>query len=345
MAIRNAVDRGLVGPAILTLAVQTADQASFAGKSVLVSSFRNEAPYVLEFVAHHKMLGFDEIIIASNDCTDGTDLILAALDRMGIIRHLVSTPTSADAPQQFAYRLMQSTFPIDTAEWLMVLDSDELLNIHVGEGKLADLIQRQTPETDVCMVNWACFGASGHQRWQNGLSAMTFQHRLFSGHSENGMVKSLTRHPGRWREIGNHHLFAAKTATEFTIGFWAGQWQMTVNSDAMVRGALNFVSPGNNCHRIAQVNHYATRTRDCFELRKSRGSGVSLLGKENRRHVDAYFKRMSSGGRPDQSILRYQPAFLEVYNAIAAQPDVALAVQAGLESYGRAIDQYWQTKD
>ena len=56
--------------------------------TVLLSSFRNEAPFVLEFVAHHKVLGFDQIIIASNDCTDGTVQILDALQAMGVIRHM-----------------------------------------------------------------------------------------------------------------------------------------------------------------------------------------------------------------------------------------------------------------
>mgnify|MGYP002652033994 CR=1 FL=1 len=48
---------------------------------VLVTSMRDEGPYALEFVAHHRAVGFDRIFIASNDCRDGTDLLLDALDR------------------------------------------------------------------------------------------------------------------------------------------------------------------------------------------------------------------------------------------------------------------------
>ena len=48
-------------------------------RHVLLSSMKDEGPFVLEFVAHHRVLGFDAIHIASNDCTDGTDLLLDVL--------------------------------------------------------------------------------------------------------------------------------------------------------------------------------------------------------------------------------------------------------------------------
>ena len=52
---------------------------------VLLSSMRDEGPFALEFVAHHRAIGFDRLFIASNDCRDGTDLLLDALDAAGAI--------------------------------------------------------------------------------------------------------------------------------------------------------------------------------------------------------------------------------------------------------------------
>src|SRR5699024_4672828 len=47
-----------------------------ASGHVLMCSMRDEGPFALEFVAHHRAIGFDRIFIASNDCRDGTDLLL-----------------------------------------------------------------------------------------------------------------------------------------------------------------------------------------------------------------------------------------------------------------------------
>lgn len=37
----------------------------------LMSCVKDEGPFVVEFVAHHLVLGFDRIMMASNDCSDG----------------------------------------------------------------------------------------------------------------------------------------------------------------------------------------------------------------------------------------------------------------------------------
>ncbi|MBL4751427.1 MAG: glycosyltransferase family 2 protein [Amylibacter sp.] len=40
---------------------------------------KNEGPYLLEWVAHHKALGFDHIVVCTNDCEDFTVEILKCL--------------------------------------------------------------------------------------------------------------------------------------------------------------------------------------------------------------------------------------------------------------------------
>ena len=45
------------------------------GKTGVIACAKDEAPWLLEWIAHYKSLGFDEIAIATNDCSDGTDEI------------------------------------------------------------------------------------------------------------------------------------------------------------------------------------------------------------------------------------------------------------------------------
>tara|TARA_R110002074_G_scaffold269101_3_gene441049 strand:- start:81 stop:341 length:261 start_codon:yes stop_codon:yes gene_type:complete len=55
-------------------------------KTQLISCVKDEAVFMLEWVAHHHLLGFDDICIYTNDCTDGTVALLSALEDAGYCR-------------------------------------------------------------------------------------------------------------------------------------------------------------------------------------------------------------------------------------------------------------------
>lgn len=38
----------------------------------VVTSMKDEGPYLLEWVAYHRAIGFTDIVVAANDCSDGT---------------------------------------------------------------------------------------------------------------------------------------------------------------------------------------------------------------------------------------------------------------------------------
>lgn len=316
-------------------------QAAMDGQTVLVSSFRNEAPFVLEFVAHHKVLGFDHIVIASNDCTDGTAEILAALDEMGVIRHVPCVPPPKITPQHHAYAEIRRRLPIDAAEWLMILDADEFLNIHAGSGRLSDLIAAQAEDTDLVLINWACFGTSGHHHWTNDPTCLRFTHRLRTL-SGAGLVKGLIHCPKDWRQLSNHHPYAHKGTGPLRVAFAAGLWSEDIPADAMTFGAYRNVKPQVGSFRIAQINHYATRTEDSFDLRRARGRGAGLTGKANDRHNEDYFRRMSAGTFLDDTIFRYADAVSALMAEYRRNPRLSQALDAGLRHYEAEIARYWQ---
>ena len=53
-----------------------------------VTTMKNEAPFMLEWVAHNQAIGFDSFLIYTNDCDDGTDDIARRLDALGIASHV-----------------------------------------------------------------------------------------------------------------------------------------------------------------------------------------------------------------------------------------------------------------
>ena len=313
-------------------------------KTVLLSCFRNEAPFVLEFVAHHKVLGFNQIVIASNDCTDGTVEILDALDAMGVIRHLPCVPSPNITPQHFAYAQARKIMDVDAADWLMILDADELLNVHVGDGLLADLIAAQDANTDLVLINWATFGAGGHERWANQPSSQRFveRARTFVGTAQ---VKSLIRHPKAWKQLSNHHPYGHTGGKPLHIAFAGGLWTENIAAESMAFGTHRNVKARVSTFSIAQINHYATRTVDSFPLRRARGRGAGLLGKVNDRHTDDYFRRVSRGSFLDDTISRYAEAVAALMADYRKDQRLANALANGLDLYEAEISRYWQAHD
>lgn len=52
---------------------------------------RNEGQFILEWVAYFRTLGFDEILVMTNDCDDGSDKMLDRLEKMGELMHIDNT--------------------------------------------------------------------------------------------------------------------------------------------------------------------------------------------------------------------------------------------------------------
>ena len=62
-----------------------------------------------------------------------------ALDAAGAVTHHRSTLAPRDIPQHAAYAAMRKAHGLDRAEWLMVLDADEFLDVTTGAGRVQDL--------------------------------------------------------------------------------------------------------------------------------------------------------------------------------------------------------------
>ncbi len=52
-------------------------------RAVAVLTVRNEGSFLIEWLAHHRACGFSDFLVFSNDCTDGTDLMLDRLAALG----------------------------------------------------------------------------------------------------------------------------------------------------------------------------------------------------------------------------------------------------------------------
>ena len=53
-----------------------------------IVTLRNEAAFLLEWLAHHRAVGFTDFLFFSNNCQDGTDNMLDQLQAAGLVTHV-----------------------------------------------------------------------------------------------------------------------------------------------------------------------------------------------------------------------------------------------------------------
>lgn len=155
---------------------------------------KNEAPYLIEWLAHHRLMGVTRFFVADNVSTDGTSELLAGLARLGLVDVLKYPTTPGIKPQLPAYRVMCETMVCDV-DWLAFIDADEFL---WPTGEFADLPQylahaSRDPALGAIGLNWAVYGSDGALRFDPERVTVRFPRRGEPGFSENHHIKSIAR--------------------------------------------------------------------------------------------------------------------------------------------------------
>ena len=109
-------------------------------RALAVLTVRNEGAFLLEWLAHHRAVGFTDFLILSNACDDPTAEMLAHLDAQGLVHHLPNDGPHEGGVQWAGLKRADGHRVVREVDWILTLDIDEFVNIHLGQGTLADLI-------------------------------------------------------------------------------------------------------------------------------------------------------------------------------------------------------------
>jgi len=311
---------------------------------VLMSCMKDEGPFVLEFVAHHLVLGFDRLLIASNDCRDGTDALLDALHAAGHVRHLRNVLAPGDIPQHAGYDRLRARFGLEGVEWLMMLDADEFLAVSVGDGTVQALTAGVPDGVDIVALNAMTFGTVAGAVWQPDRVCARFTHRLPLTDKINGAVKSLTRAPRRFRGIHNHHMVGYRGEAPLQVMRADGS-VFELPRDVPLWTRLRALPVEEIRHDRAHYNHYAIKTYDSFAARRDRGRGaVARTAVQSTpqplRHSEAYFEARAKARVFDDRIAVYAARVEAKMAAILADPAVALAQARAEAGYAALVAPY-----
>ncbi|MEM8623935.1 MAG: glycosyltransferase family 2 protein [Pseudomonadota bacterium] len=146
----------------------------------IAAIFKDEAPYLEEWIAFHAMLGVRAFYFYDNGSTDGSAEMLDA-GGFGVAVHRIPWISfdGMHAAQHFAHAHMLTNFGADY-RWVAFIDVDEFLMPVEGESLPASL--ERFAHLPCVSLPWICFGPNGHRARPEGLVIENYTERAALPH-------------------------------------------------------------------------------------------------------------------------------------------------------------------
>lgn len=236
--------------------------AEAAARRLIITTMRNEAPFILEWLAYHRLIGFTDFLIFSNDCSDGTDAMLDRLDHLGLITHVPNPRKGKKTVQWQALGRAWNMPVVKKADWILITDVDEFVVINTGAGHLDDLFAAR-PQAGAFVLSWRMFGSNGLTRFDPAPIM-----RQFTRAAPEAMIwpwravqfKTLFRKSPLIEKLGVHRPKSATTQD------WVDD-----NGDPVGRLGGTLLTSTAPRYGLAQINHYALGSVEGFLVKVDRG--------------------------------------------------------------------------
>jgi hypothetical protein len=256
-------------------------------KTILVASVKNECPYLLEFVAHYRLLGFDEVLVVTNDNTDETLTLLEPLQAAGFLRYIAHSVPPTDAPLRNANRLAMKYVRANAPDaFVYVADADEFL-ILPQDATIGDYLRRFPDATCICF-NWKFYGSDGHVERPKGLVMSAYTRRAEDEFREHRTLKSMFRVEPNLSGFGSH--FPYHDNLEGVIYQYADGVKFPASQiyDKPHQGWSRVT------YELAAVNHYGIKSLSEYRLKQARGRGAVNSMSSRTRYNDEYFEKFDN---------------------------------------------------
>ena len=230
-----------------------------------VTCMRNEAPYCLEWIAHHRAAGVSDFLIYTHDCDDGTP---ALLDLLPDVTHVPFRPNADKSVQWQAMRLADQHDLVKAADWVLFFDCDEFLCLQAPLRTFDDLLASVPLSTDAIALPWRLFGANRRDVFDDQLTVKRFTSAapepffLPAGH----FFKTLFR-PKAFQKIGVHRPKGkgSHQAVWNFAGIHPAPDDFAENDNRINLFGLVQSPP------LARLNHYSLRSAAEFMVKRGRG--------------------------------------------------------------------------
>ncbi len=305
-------------------------QAPPTGRTLIVTCMKNEGPFILEWLAYHRMIGVDDFLVYTNDCDDGTDALLDALQACGIVQRRDNPfRETGGKPQQSALLAADDEALVQNAGWIISMDVDEFINVHVGGGRLPDLYDA-VGEAGLISLTWRLFGNCDVDAFEDRPIVEQFTrcapHLIRRPHQAWGF-KTLFRNQGLFKGIGVHRprgylggtpLWVNGSGQPMPARFYKEGWRSGVDSYG---------------YDLVTLNHYAVRSVESFLVKRDRGR----VNHVSRDQGEAYWFRMNNNDESDLSIQRHAFALEQGINDLKALPEIGALHEACVSAHRAKI--------
>lgn len=285
---------------------------------LVVTPTRNEGPFLLEWVAWYKMLGFGDILVLSNDCTDHSPQMLELLARHGWLAHQPHLPDAGKPAFNSAFRAARSHPLVASADWMLICDIDEFLVFKGGDGTVQGFIGDEPPDVAGIAIHWKTFGTSGRQIWQDGLVHRLFTKAAPKDHDANLFFKSLVHKPRRFRRFMSHSPKRFRGEWGSPPNVWINSAGELLNDFVPGKDPIQRTDPELVSHSNAQINHYIIRTRENYSHKMGQLSASSRTD----RYTNRFLEKYNRNEEPDTCAERYRAAFDDIHRQIKSIPGI-----------------------
>jgi len=288
---------------------------------LVVTTLRDEGAHLLEWVAHTRAAGADDILAFSNDCTDGTDALLDVLADRGILTHLRNGVPEGRTPQWVALKRAADHPLMQRADWVAVLDCDEFINLRPPLSGFHDLIAA-VPGADAIVLPWRLFGHAGHVARPAGLSVESYTRAI----PPDALYPALARF---FKTLYRRAAMAAPGVHRprqrgGAVPVWVDGSGRNLPAEFAGNPSRIMLWGAPLATDLAQLNHYSVRSVQDFLLKRRRG-----LPNHTDKAIDlTYWVERNFNAVEDVSILAMVPATRAELTRLRALPDVAAAEAA-----------------
>ncbi len=290
------------------------------GRTTIVTAMKNEGPFILDWIAHNRAIGVDDILVYTNDCDDGSDRLLSLLAEAGVTHRDNPYRAIGKVPQHAAFRAAEDEPVVQEADWLLTLDVDEYLNIHTGDRTLAAL-RDAVPDAHAVSIPWRMFGNADRHGFDDIPVTEQFT-RCAPEYAPRPLqawaFKTLYRNEGLFRRLGVHRPKGMARDFRDTLN-----WVDAIGRPLppAIRDKAWRMSKGQWGYSLATLNHYAVRSAESFLVKRDRG-------KVNRTRRDqglAYWFRMNHNAEEDRTVQALADRVAAEKSALMALPGVRAA--------------------
>lgn len=250
-----------------------APRKDFKYKVSLCLIFKDEDPYLKEWLDYHLLIGVDHFYLYNNNSTDNFREILAPYIEQGSV-------TLTDFPEKYAqvkaYRDCYERTKGET-EWLGYIDADEYVNL-ISHNSIKNLLS-EFKNYPSLYLNWRMFGTSGHLK-------------------ENPDELTIERYTQAWLHLSStgkgfiNNRFPDHTVT---VHFHTSRL-----FSLPILGALANKSPYRNTHflcsrgveNVAYINHYWSRSLQFYYFKDFVRGDATGSNNENARKETGRFKKI-----------------------------------------------------